>query len=735
MREELHMSNALVRKSLVIGIIILFLVAGIVPGISSKISDRDVNERLLNTPSEIKNQDISSLTFHTFDKTEEKTCNVELPTHTANYIHDILEELKYKIVYEPKSDETKNLKIEFVELLDEYGLIPMGLSKSDVLSLLNPSWLNDKPKTQKVKTRVPLLRNFILRILRNIVDLQQAFKNRFENTVIKNIIKNNLISPSSAGTATATFCSISSGGSGSTLPLFLLPRPRAISFWTASSAITSVGELHTAKGFVAGGSQTGTMLGFMGMGLTYAFPTETLYGFVGYALYTKVKADSIDFYPPNQPPVISDENPPSGTSNVPISLSELSFRISDPDGDRMDYTVTTDPNVGSGSGNNKQNGVYTVSISDLEYEKIYRWNVEVTDGNFVVEKEFSFITEELPPPVFDPFDEGWQYRKKITIDHLQVAGSLTYFPVLINIVDIDLRDKAQDDGDDILFMDDSGVASQLYHEIEYFDDSTGELVAWVRIPSLSNIVDTDFYMYYGNPGCSNQQFPEKVWDSNYLAVYHMNDPSGGIMDSTRNNMDGTEVGDPTYNVNGISDNPCIDCDGDVDGFDIPNTFGIRTTDFALEAWSDWDGPSPEGDSHLVYMLGEACVRIYHRGSLASTVFSYHNTVTWYEPVFNVTDSSGSWHYYCGVYDNDVGGFAYYDGALANSDAHNGNLRNDPQDNAIASPALGEGGEWNGRIDEVRISNIVRSSAWIETSYNTMNDPSSFFSVGPEESAP
>jgi hypothetical protein len=42
--------------------------------------------------------------------------------------------------------------------------------------------------------------------------------------------------------------------------------------------------------------------------------------------------------------------------------------------------------------------------------------------------------------------------------------------------------------------------------------------------------------------------------------------------------------------------------------------------------------------------------------------------------------------------------------------------------------------FKGLIDEVRISNVERSSAWIKTSYNSMYDPSGFFSVGPEESA-
>jgi hypothetical protein len=36
------------------------------------------------------------------------------------------------------------------------------------------------------------------------------------------------------------------------------------------------------------------------------------------------------------------------------------------------------------------------------------------------------------------------------------------------------------------------------------------------------------------------------------------------------------------------------------------------------------------------------------------------------------------------------------------------------------------------IDEVRWSKTVRSDAWIETSFNSMNDPSNFIDFGPEE---
>ena len=42
---------------------------------------------------------------------------------------------------------------------------------------------------------------------------------------------------------------------------------------------------------------------------------------------------------------------------------------------------------------------------------------------------------------------------------------------------------------------------------------------------------------------------------------------------------------------------------------------------------------------------------------------------------------------------------------------------------------------DGILDEIRISNIPRTSFWMKTSYNNQNNPSSFLSIGPEESGP
>jgi predicted glutamine amidotransferase len=235
--------------------------------------------------------------------------------------------------------------------------------------------------------------------------------------------------------------------------------------------------------------------------------------------YSEYKRGAAEYVPPPGPqaPTVADPSPLNGEIDVPVTLSQLSFTLVDFQSDLMSYTVTTSPNIGSGSGTNVGNGRYSVAISNLEYGKTYTWQVDVTDGANWAHETFTFATKDLPPW----WDTQWQYRKTINIDPSQVSGDQTDFPVLIDMTDTDLKDKAQLDGDDILFADQNNV--KLSHEIEQYDSATGHLVAWVRIPFVSSTSFTTFYMYYGNPTAPNQEDPAAVWDTSYKLVLHLSE--------------------------------------------------------------------------------------------------------------------------------------------------------------------------------------------------------------------
>jgi hypothetical protein len=491
------------------------------------------------------------------------------------------------------------------------------------------------------------------------------------------------------------------------------------------------------KSFVAIGNQQGICLGFVGVGITIAFFGFMGYGMLGYSLYTAVRAQEIERY--NNEPTITNENPPDGSMNVPTSLSELSFRLTDGDGDLMSYSVTTNPDIGSGSASNKGNGVYSIPVTGLEYDIEYSWYITVDDGYDIVDKTLSFYTEEGPP--FDPFNDGWEYRKKVTIDNTKVDGDLTSFPVLISTVDVDLRDKAQSDGDDILFMDGPGVANKLYHEIEYYDDSNGELIAWVNIPSLSDSVDTVFYIYYGNPSCSNKQSPEKTWDSNYIHIWHLGDSlidSGGFDDGTNH---GTSI--ISGKVGKARDFEKDEHDF-IDFGDMAQPGDGSLTTVTWEAWvkpetidtkimSKYDSSGTDYTSYNIDFIDNGKFRAEAMSAWAVSTSSGYT-----DNSYSVVDE---WIFLTATYKlggiNDIDAFINGDEvAFSQTESEADVMRNIPVTDDLGRARHETKTHYaDAVIDEVRWSKVVRSNDWISTSYNTMNDPTSFFNVGPEESAP
>ncbi|MBU1940136.1 MAG: DUF2341 domain-containing protein, partial [Candidatus Thermoplasmatota archaeon] len=179
-------------------------------------------------------------------------------------------------------------------------------------------------------------------------------------------------------------------------------------------------------------------------------------------------------------------------------------------------------------------------LSNLEHNTAYYYRVIGNDtlGNSsevpVAPSYRSFIVHVASPW----WNTNWSYRKSITIDSTKVFGEspLLNFPVLIDITDDNLSSKAQSGGDDIIFTDYYGL--KLHHEIEYYNNDTGHLIAWVNVTSLSNIINTTLYLYYGNPVCGSQENPGGVWNSNYVMVQHLNETSGMHYDSTSYDNDG-----------------------------------------------------------------------------------------------------------------------------------------------------------------------------------------------------
>ncbi|MFO7676948.1 MAG: DUF2341 domain-containing protein [Thermoplasmatota archaeon] len=324
------------------------------------------------------------------------------------------------------------------------------------------------------------------------------------------------------------------------------------------------------------------------------------------------------------------------------------------------------------------------------------------------------------------WNANWGYRKLITVNSSLVDGDLVNFPILVSIIDGNLADKAQENGNDIAFVLYSDNITTLNHEIELFNSTSGELVCWVNVSSLSSTLDTKIWMYFGNSDASNQENIHDVWDDNYVGVWHLNETSGNAIDSTVNNNDGTLVNTPIQGMDGkIGKAYSFDgADGDyieLGNNNMPRTDGAVT----LEAWAYYPLGTTPGTENLV---------LINDGSGAAIQLGFRNTAvtTWLWGGSIIVDSSlpgsGEWHHYAFTTDG-TNHYLYVNGDQ--TDTSTVSLQSAATTEArINTEDWGE--TFDGSIDEVRVSNIARNSNWIKTSYNNINSLDDFLIFGSEE---
>jgi hypothetical protein len=134
----------------------------------------------------------------------------------------------------------------------------------------------------------------------------------------------------------------------------------------------------------------------------------------------------------NHFPAISDISPANGEQNVSPSLTELSFRLTDGDGDLMSYKVTTSPDIGSGSATLVPNGTYTIPVHGLLNSTRYSWQLylwEGDDSGTPLAPTYTFTTASLAPYIWNPSPgHNVQYlpitQSKLSFDLKDFQGDL-----------------------------------------------------------------------------------------------------------------------------------------------------------------------------------------------------------------------------------------------------------------------------------------------------------------------
>ncbi|OPH46681.1 hypothetical protein BC351_14440 [Paenibacillus ferrarius] len=366
-------------------------------------------------------------------------------------------------------------------------------------------------------------------------------------------------------------------------------------------------------------------------------------------------------------------------------------------------------------------------------------------------------------------DSDRNNRVMLTIDNSDGSEDLSDFPVPIKLNKTTI-DYAVTSESDLKFYNDDQT-KELSYEVEKWDPND-ESIVWVKVPLIHGLSRSDrIWLYYGGSTLSAPQ-QKAVWDPNFLLVYHFGEriqdyfeqPTAvkQYQDSTANNNMGLRqaVGasssgpsytlyakdDPRYNMVGryyeshrgyVRAKNGLVGDGEQQ---LTVSLWARANDYELTKLSYYlIARQRSADS-----LNQAYFMKLSGGKWSANLFT--NDV---DPLKNGSSAAAlnggnvteDWTYFTLTYDKNTAGNnlkLYRDGVLVDSAARTGSLittsgtSTAPLTISKSSDAGAAGGGYRGGVDEVRVSKVARSEAWVKAEYKSMRKNSNFIVFGQPE---
>lgn len=305
------------------------------------------------------------------------------------------------------------------------------------------------------------------------------------------------------------------------------------------------------------------------------------------------------------------------------------------------------------------------------------------------------------------------------------------------------------------------AGSYLNFETESYSSSTGALVDWVNVPSLS--AGSVIYACYDASGVTtDQSHPSSTWNSNYAFVLHFASPTGTLQlnDSTANHNNGIVAsagGEPPATTTVATTSMMID--GSVQGsagtwlnpeITIPSSTSINiTSTLTFSFWGHGTGGNPAfpilsrgsngifsgGSGDYVLRLGSSGGGWGVDGTNTSTnPFAAPNGAAGWQFVTYTYTTSSLWT----ICTNATTCFTqsnFGPGPTIGSTPANNDYIGGPY-------TIGTNGStWSDLYDETELSNVVRSQSYILSEYNNQLAPddsqssSGFYHVGAETAFP
>jgi hypothetical protein len=251
-------------------------------------------------------------------------------------------------------------------------------------------------------------------------------------------------------------------------------------------------------------------------------------------------------------------------------------------------------------------------------------------------------------------------------------------------------------------------------EIENWDADGNEALLWTKAPLIYADRDTDFYLYFdktkpdnSNIGDVGDAISRTVWDNGYALVCHM---QSGLIDSA-NGYDGTNVGSDV--VDGKIDKARA-FPNTADKITFPTTAFSSENNFTIETILT---PTSETSSHAWEAHGATS-----DPSLEGTSADLNFWVDGSNYVGTGVLTIGEDHYVACAYNSATGSQRLFlNDSLNDSDTYQRAFTSWGSYLNVGNRGNGSSADarnYGGKIEELRVSTIARSDAWLKATYHS-----------------
>ncbi|MDB5050109.1 MAG: repeat-associated core protein [Fibrobacteres bacterium] len=352
---------------------------------------------------------------------------------------------------------------------------------------------------------------------------------------------------------------------------------------------------------------------------------------------------------------------------------------------------------------------------------------------------------------------GWAYASQVfintTSNGANVTNNVTKFPLLVRFNSGNFQfNQAKPNGEDIRFSKADGTP--LSYEIEQWDTVSSTAAIWVKVDTVFGNNSSQYVnMHWGNSDAPTHSAPSVVFKSgttsggnSYKGVWHLNDnaANSNVTDALGTNTGTFKNGASSDNTSNHSTTGNIGRGLDLDGTDDFFTHGLQLPKTAGTI-SHWLKPD-QVRTMVAYYESNGTTANYNGYGVPADVLEINLGIgsistNWQltyqdgsseQNATSGTPSTSAWTHVAMTWNRSGSGILYVNGAQVASVVLSGVTFTSKTATVKQLGKVGDGTAsryWDGKIDELEVSDVARSADWLKLSYETQKSGSTVVLVG------